>query len=185
MLNWKPESGEEYEDVQTRYLYEHSLTWLPEKLRLRRLWRGSRDSSRTPVQWTGGENAGFSTVKPWFTVNENYRAINCTAEEADAQSILNFYREAIRLRKALPVVRDGVYREHQRASGRLYVYTRENAKQRLLVVCSFTEKPVRFRAPKGYDLTAGKPVLQNYLDAPCAPDGFTTRPYEARVYLFE
>ena len=185
MINWRPESAEAYEDVQTRYLYAHSLTWLPEKLRLKRLWRGSRDSSRTPVQWTGGENAGFSTVKPWFSVNETYHTINCSAEEADAQSILHFYREAIRLRKSLPVVREGSYREYGALSGKLYTYTRESASQRLLVVCSFTEKPVRFRAPEGYDLSTGKLVLQNYMSAESRPDGFTTRPYEARVYLFE
>lgn len=178
MTNWRPESAEMYEDVQTR---NQCLNLKGDK-RLKRLWRGSRDSARTPVQWSVEKNAGFTTGEPWFYVNSNYPEINVAAQENDPDSVLNFYRKAIRLRKELPVVRHGSYREFYRHSGKLYVYTRETETQRLLVVCSFTEKPVRFRAPKGYRLSEMELLLQNY-DAQLDGNDFVTKPYETRVYL--
>ena len=178
MTNWRPESAEQYEDVQTR---NQALNLKGEK-RLKKLWRCSRDSARTPVQWSAEENAGFSTGKPWFFVNENYPQVNVAAQENDPDSLLNFYRKAIRLRKSLSVVQDGSYREFYRHSGKLYVYTRETARERLLVVCSFTEKPVRFRAPKGCRLDAMELLLENYSGA-LSGNGFVTQPYETRVYL--
>ena len=178
MTNWRPESADQYEDVQTR---NQALNLKGEK-RLKKLWRCSRDSARTPVQWSAEENAGFSTGKPWFYVNENYPQVNVAAQESDPDSLLNFYRKAIRLRKSLPVVQDGSYREFYRHSGKLYVYTRETAQQRLLVVCSFTEKPVRFRAPKGCRLDAMELLLENY-GGTLSGNGFVTQPYETRVYL--
>ena len=178
MTNWRPETADQYEDVQTR---NQALNLKGEK-RLKKLWRCSRDSARTPVQWSAEENAGFSTGKPWFYVNENYPQVNVAAQESDPDSLLNFYRKAIRLRKSLPVVQDGSYREFYRHSGKLYVYTRETARERLLVVCSFTEKPVRFRAPKGCRLDAMELLLENYGGA-LSGNGFVTQPYETRVYL--
>ena len=178
MTNWCPQSAEQYEDVQTRNQALH----LKGEKRLKKLWRCSRDSARTPVQWSAEENAGFSTEKPWFYVNENYPQVNVAAQEADPDSLLNFYRAAIRLRKSLPVVRDGRYREFYRHSGKLYVYARETAAERLLVVCSFAEKPVRFRAPKGYRLDRMELLLKNY-GAALSGNGFLAKPYETRVYL--
>ena len=181
MLNWRPEDPELYEDVQTRWQYAHAaLNQSPER-RLRRLWRASRDSARTPMQWTDGEHAGFSTVSPWFSVNENYKAINARQQEQDPDSILNFYRRAIALRKRLRVVRDGEYREFFPLSGRLYCYSRELPGQKLLVLCAYSEKPQKLRVPAGFDLSRAELVLRNY--AVLQPG--VLQPYETRVYLWE
>ncbi len=181
MLNWKPEDPEMYEDVQTRYTYAHSnLNKTPEE-RLKKMWRSSRDSARTLVQWDNTENAGFTTGTPWFYVNPNYKEINVAAQESDPNSLLNFYRKAVGLRKWLAVVRQGDYQEFDRMNPNLYLYAREMKGQKILVVCSFTEKQISFRAPKGFKLNSGKWILGNY------PEAFSTtlRPYEARVYLWE
>ena len=183
MTNWRPQRAEEYEDVQSRYHFEHMLPWLPEETRLKWLWRASRDSARTPMQWNAGKHAGFSDVTPWFSVNDNYRTINVAAQENDPDSLLNFYRRSIRMRKALSVVREGDYREYEKFSGSLYIYSRSSGSERLLVVCSFCERPVRFRAPKGFDLTQGRLILKNY-DGTLSGNGFVTRPFETRVYYF-
>ena len=180
MLNWKPSDPEMYEGVQTRYSYAHSNLNKPAQVRLEKMWRSSRDSSRTPVQWTDGENAGFSTGTPWFYVNENHPSINVAQQEADPDSILNFYRKAIALRKSLPVVRHGSYTEHFKCSSKIYCYSRQMEGQKLLVVCSFTDKNTRLRLPRGFDLASAKMVLCNYGDA----EGATLRPYETRVYLW-
>ena len=179
MLNWRPEDAEMYEDVQTRYNYAHSnLNKSPEK-RLHKMWRSSRDSARTPVQWDDTENAGFTTGTPWFYVNDNYKTINVAAQEKDPDSILNFYRRTIKLRKALPVVRHGQYREHFRLDMRRYVYSREMEGQKLLVICSFSDRPVKMKIPAGFDLSRAELVLQTHKDA-----GDTLQPYESRVYLW-
>ena len=181
MLNWKPSDPEMYEDVQTRYTYAHSNLNKPAQVRLEKMWRSSRDSARTPVQWTDGENAGFTTGTPWFYVNENYKSINVAQQDADPDSILNFYRKAIELRKSLPVVRHGSYTEHFPHSSKVYCYSRQMEGQKLLVVCSFTDKQTRLRMPKGFDLSTAKLVLCNYGDAGSA----VLRPYETKVYLWE
>ena len=181
MLNWKPEDPEMYEDVQTRWQYEHSaLKKTPEK-RLQRLWRSSRDSARTPVQWSAEENAGFTTGKPWFYVNQNYEKINVAQQENDPDSILNFYRKAIELRKSLPVVKEGSYRELLKLHPSIYCYAREMAGQKLLVVCSFSKGNTHFRLPRGFDPKTANLVLQNY---PHPAHNFL-QPYETRVYLWK
>ena len=178
MLNWRPESPEMYEDVQTRWQYEHSATGKSPDKRLQRLWRSSRDSARTPVQWDSSENAGFTTGEPWFYVNHNYGQINVAQQEEDPDSILNFYRKAIALRKKLSCVRDGNYIEHKKGSSKLYVYSRQNSRQRILVVCSFSGKKVRFTPPRDFPIDTARLPLCNYPD----PDPKVLRPYECRVY---
>lgn len=51
-----------------------------------------------------GKNAGFTTAdKPWFYINENYKEINVEAAEKDENSILNYYRKLLKLRKRIPL----------------------------------------------------------------------------------
>ena len=178
MLNWEPVDAGMYEDVQTRWQYAHTRG-NPEK-KLQKMWRCSRDSARTPVQWDATANAGFSEVKPWFYVNSNYPYINVAQQEKDPDSILNFYRRAIDLRKKLSCVRYGDYTEYDRNSDELYVYTRQDHRQRILVVCSFSKDKVKFKPPRGYHLEDADLVLQNYSD----PTEQTLQPYECRVYLW-
>ena len=104
------------------------------------------------------------------------------AEQDDPDSILNFYKKLLRFRKENEIVIYGSYKEYYPNSGELYVYEREYEGQRMLVVCSFTEKPVRFTAPEGMDLSKAQLVLQNY-DVVYNSNVFLTKPYETRVYM--
>ena len=180
MLNWQPQDPEMYEDVQTRWQYQHSATNKSPEKRLQRMWRSSRDSARTPVQWSDAENAGFTTGSPWFYVNQNYPQINVAQQEADPDSILHFYKKAIDLRKSLPVVKEGTYRELLKLHPSIYCYVREMEGQRLLVVCSFAKRNVHFRLPRGFDPKTATLVLQNY---PHPAHNFL-QPYETRAYLW-
>lgn len=144
----------------------------------------TRDNARTPVQWTGGENAGFTTGKPWFYINPNYKEVNAEKEMSDPNSLLNFYKKLIRFRKENEIVLKGDYKEYYPNSKDLYVYERTYNNQRMLVICSFTEKGVAFEAPEGYDLSKGVKVLGNYESEHICGNGFKTRPYEMRVYMF-
>ena len=146
---------------------------------------GSRENSRTPVQWNDGPYAGFSTVEPWFNLNPNYKEINVEASEADENSILNYYRKLLKFRKENEVAIYGDYKEHYKNSKQLFVYERNLDGVKLLVISSFTEDAVSFTAPAGIDLTKGELVLGNYQDSTINGNGFTTKPYETRVYLFK
>ena len=180
MLNWQPQDPEMYEDVQTRWQYQHSATNKSPEKRLQRMWRSSRDSARTPVQWSDAENAGFTTGSPWFYVNQNYPQINVAQQEADPDSILNFYKKAIGLRKSLPVVKEGTYRELLKLHPGIYCYVREMEGQKLLVVCSFAKRNIHFKLPRNFDPKTATLVLQNY---PHPAHNFL-QPYETRVYLW-
>ena len=182
MINWKPESIEQYRDVQTIYNYHTKYAKKTHAQRMAIEYRSSRDNARTPVQWDDTPNAGFTTAEtPWMDVNENYHDINVAQQLSDPDSILNFYKKAISLRKSLKSVRYGTYKEHFPLSPVLWCYTRELKCEKLLVICSYSDKPQDLRVPKGYDLSKGELILQNY-DSPIPG---ILQPYECRVYLFK
>ena len=66
-----------------------------------------RDGDRTPMQWTPGTNAGFTTGTPWLPIPDTYKTVNVETEVADFDSLLNWYKQLIELRKANEVVRSG------------------------------------------------------------------------------
>ena len=182
MINWKPESIEQYRDVQTIYNYHTKYAKKTHEQRIAIEHRSSRDNARTPVQWDDTANAGFTTAEtPWMDVNENYHDINVAQQLADPDSILNFYKKAIALRKSLRSVRYGEYKEHFPLSTTLWCYSRELKCEKLLVICSYSDKPQDLKIPKGYDISQGELILQNY-DSPIPG---ILMPYECRVYLFK
>lgn len=178
MTNIKLPSIEMYEDVATIHTYHSFHKHEPKEKRMQRIYRASRDSARTPMQWSGAEHAGFSVVKPWFYVNPNYPTVNVEREEEDPQSILNTYRRCLALRKSSRTLLFGSYREYDRRNRNLYVYERRLDRERYLIVCSFSEEEQEFRFPKGFDSEGAELVLCNYPEAKA--DG-VLRPYEARV----
>lgn len=185
MTNLRLPKVELYPDVSTQNAARIASHLLPRSAVLKLIQRGARDNARSPMQWSAEPYAGFSTVEPWFTVNENYREVNVAAQEDDPDSLLNFYRKLVRFRRDNPVVLYGDYREHDPKNKKLYVYERSYGAARLLVVCSFTAEQLRFDAPEGFSLDRSLQVLGNYEMNFVIANGFTTRPYELRVYLME
>ena len=178
MLNIALPSIDSYNDVASINMYRTFFRHQSEEKRMHRIHISSRDSARTPVQWDDTENAGFTTGTPWFHVNPNYRQINVAAEERDPDSILNFYRKALALRKSNDTLLFGTYREYQAWSNRRYVYERTYGSDRYLILISFSEREQRFRLPKGFDKSDLKLQLSNY---PTGEAG-VLRPYEAQVW---
>ena len=182
MINWKPQSIDQYRDVQTIYNYNTKYAKKTHEQRMAIEYRSSRDNARTPVQWDNTANAGFTTAEtPWMDVNENYHEINVAQQLQDPDSILNFYKKAIALRKELKAVRYGTYKDQFPLNPTLWCYTRETKCEKLLVMCSFSDKPQDVKIPKGYDLSQGELILHNYEDR--IPN--ILKPYETRVYLFK
>ena len=182
MINWKPQSIEQYRDVQTIYNYNTKYAKKTHEQKMAIEYRSSRDNARTPVQWDDTPNAGFTTAEtPWMDVNENYHEINVAQQLADPDSILNHYKKAIALRKSLKSVRYGEYKDQFPLSPTVWCYSRELKCEKLLVICSFSKKAQDLKVPKGYDLSKGELILQNYEN----PIPGILMPYESRVYLFK
>ena len=179
MTNIRLDSIEAYNDVASINAYHHFFKHQSKEKRMARVYRSSRDSARTPVQWSGDRYAGFSAVEPWFSVNPNYPTVNAAAEEADPQSILNFYRRCLSLRKHSDVLLWGDYREYQPWRRHIYMYERSFQGRRVLVVCAFSDRDQTYRLPKGYDPACLTPLLCNYSGDPVPG---RLRAYEAQVW---
>ena len=182
MLNIKLPRIEDYPDVMAQNNARILSRFLPKRTVLRLIQRSSRDSARTPMQWSAEANAGFSTGEPWMSVNGNYHDINVQAQENDPESLLNFYRRLLAFRKESPVALYGDYREHLPDSRDFFVYERRYQDERLLVICSFSAELRRFDAPESINLELWSLVLHNYGQNFIIENGFTARPYELRVY---
>ena len=100
MENIPFKSIDEVDDISTLDEYKVALdAGLTPEAALKAVARRSRDNARTPMPWTGEENAGFTAGTPWLRVNSNYTAINVEKETIDPNSVLNFYKKLIALRK--------------------------------------------------------------------------------------
>ena len=202
MTNIRLSSIDKYVDVSSITNYHtYHLKEDPMK-RLKRIHVSSRDSSRTPMQWDDSANAGFSPVKPWFYINRNYKQVNVAAEERDENSILNFYRKCLALRKSSKTLIYGDYTEYFPKDPNIFMYERSLENESYLIICSFSRLPVRAHKPEKFFGKRGQLVLCNYMDR--QSDVFSEsvigkfeyrlstyehrkgllRPYEVRVYRY-
>lgn len=163
MTNIALSSIDKYNDVAAKNAYNTFFLRDSVERRLERIHVSTRDSARTPVQWTDGPNAGFTTGKPWFYVNPNYSFINAQAEERDPLSILNFYRRCLALRKKSDTLLWGTYREYFRARKKIFMYERKHKGNRILVICSFFTEKTGYCLPRGYSWGGAKLLLDNYI----------------------
>lgn len=187
MTNITVDSVDEYKDVMTfnNYRLFKSLG-VSDKSFLKLSSKVNRENARTPVQWNSQKNAGFTTAdEAWFNINPNYNEINVEAAEKDPNSLLNWYRKLVAFRKENPIVIYGDFILHQKMSKKFFTYERNYQGKKLLVLLSFSDKNEYYKVPAGYDLSKGKLVLSNYTVTDLATNAFYSRPYEARVYLFE
>jgi alpha-glucosidase len=99
-----------------------------------------RDGCRTPMPWDATTHAGFSTGKPWLRVNPDYARVNVESERRDPNSLLNFYRQVLALRRASPALQRGSYRALDQSSD-VFAYERATADQRLLIALNFSSRP--------------------------------------------
>ena len=137
----------------------------------------ARDNGRTPFQWDTSINAGFTAGTPWLKVNPNYEVINAAAQDKDENSVLNYFRAAVKLRKENPVLVYGAYRLLDKNNPNVYAYVREQNDERILVLLNFQSTPASIDID--LDISQAKVLLGNYPDA--SLDG-NLKPYEAVVY---
>ncbi|HEY0971601.1 MAG TPA: alpha-amylase family glycosyl hydrolase [Gemmatimonadales bacterium] len=100
----------------------------------------SRDTARTPMQWTPGPNAGFSTVEPWLPLSITHRRTNVETQRGDPYSMLSLYRRLLQLRRIEPALSVGSYTPVPSPSNVL-AYVREADGRRFLVVLNLSHAP--------------------------------------------
>ncbi|NLH50923.1 MAG: DUF3459 domain-containing protein [Myxococcales bacterium] len=100
-----------------------------------------RDSARTPMHWTGGRYAGFSTVTPWLALAPNYRTHNVAVERDDPRSLLSHYRRLLRLRNSSPALKAGEMATVATADPAVYGYFRTAGAETILVLFNFAGEP--------------------------------------------
>ena len=164
---------EQYVDVEIHNLFrDWTAAGRSAESAMEAIWARGRDNARTPMQWTAGENAGFTTGKPWLNINPNHDTVNAEAALADPDSIFYHYQKLIALRKSLRVFRDGSFTLLCPEDENIFAYTRDTEEEHLLVVCNFTGTEQLFAVPQEYE--TAEALITNYQQK--AP---VLRPYEA------
>lgn len=138
----------------------------------------SRDNSRTPMQWTSGANAGFTSGKPWLRPT-SHDEINVEAEEREGQ-ILPFYRRLVQLRHDMPLIAEGTYEPFAREHESVYAFVREHEGQRLLVLNNFYSTETSLKIPA--DFATGSVLLSNYGQTELG-ETLTLAPYQTLAIL--
>ena len=180
MTTYPFESPEDFKDIESVNAYKEWCA--PGRLSHEQFWpcitAKSRDNARTPMQWENAPNAGFTKGTPWIAVNPNYKEINAKAETADKDSVFHYYKKLIQLRKEYPVIVYGKYELLLEDSEELYVYTRTLDKQKLLVVCSFSDQETKMAIPSAF---VGASCLIANRENIYEQETMTLQPYEAFV----
>ncbi len=109
-----------------------------------------RDNARTPMQWSDQPGAGFSESKPWIMVNPNYKTINVRKAYEDPDSILHFYRELIRLKTSSHALTYGEFHKQLWDHSQIFAYSREDEKERYLILCNMSDTLAEYQIPKGF-----------------------------------
>lgn len=152
-----------------------------EEAMMRYLRYKSRDNARTPFQWNDEENAGFTTGTPWIMVNPNYKEINAREQMVRADSVFNYYKKLIRMRKENEIIVYGSYDLLLPDDPELYVYTRTLGDEKLLVICNFYGNTREFELPEGWDPDRMELMIGNYEKRDTART-LEIRSYEAVVF---
>ncbi|ODQ79308.1 glycoside hydrolase family 13 protein [Babjeviella inositovora NRRL Y-12698] len=172
----------DYQDIDSTNYYkefkervggdEQKLSKLMENLAL-----VARDNARTPVQWDDSANGGFSTAKPWMRINDNYPEINAKSQINDPNSLLSFYKQVLKLRKAYKdLFIYGEFKVLDYENKNTFTFTKTQAGKTAYVVLNFTEEEQPFE-----QLADGK--LDLLVTNADKLEETKLSPYEGRIYL--
>lgn len=177
-----PLEMDEWKDFEAINDYQvlQDMLHLPRFLAKKVIQKMTRDHARTPMQWSGKEHAGFSEAAPWMKVNPNYRRINVEDELKKENSLIDFYKEIIRLRRDSSALTYGTFIPLDRQNPHVLSYLREDEGERCLVVVNLSGKKVSSSL-----LEAGSSswtcLIGNY-GSRDFQEKLTLHPYEALVF---
>ncbi|HLS61371.1 MAG TPA: alpha-glucosidase [Virgibacillus sp.] len=184
MTNVQFDSIDDYNDIAIKNLYQNEREAGKSHDEIMAIiWKNGRDNSRTPMQWSKDENAGFTTGKPWLKVNPNYQDINVEKALADEQSIYYYYQRLIQLRKKYDVLIYGRYELILEKHDHIYAYTRTLDDEQFVIITNLFAEEVIFSCPEELLSKTATLELSNYPHRDHNEgDQLNFKPYEARVY---
>ena len=183
MTNVKFNDINEYDDIRSINEYNQLINQgMSPKDALEHIWNTSRDNTRTPMQWDDSLNAGFSKSNPWIHVNPNYKYINVKEQLEDDDSILNFYKKMIKVKKSSECLIYGKYNLILEDDTNIFAYERILNDEKFLVICNLKSESSNYKYEK-LTLKYENLILSNYnVDAHKDLNNFELKPWEARLY---
>tara|TARA_R110002050_G_scaffold24260_7_gene64966 strand:+ start:10010 stop:11785 length:1776 start_codon:yes stop_codon:yes gene_type:complete len=182
MTNAYFDSIEDYRDIETIAEYEKvkiaggDLQQFIEDQKT----GGARDNGRTPMQWNTTANAGFTTGTPWLSVNKNYNQVNVASENKTPNSILNYFRKMVKLRKENPVLIYGAYHLLQAEHPDIYAYTRILNDKKMLILLNFSDHNSNINL-KEIETKEGT-LINNYESVDIENNKINLLPYQAVIF---
>ncbi len=181
MTNPNFESINEYKDIESINAYKNLIKkGYSEDEVLQILRFKSRDNSRTPMQWN--ENGGFTKGSSWIKMANNYKIINAKYEIEDEESIYNYYKKLINLRKEYDIISHGditpILKDHES----ILAYIREYKNQKLLVVCNFFAQNTEIDINQYIKNFKCKILIKNYCERDLSKS-MILKPYECFAIL--
>jgi glycosidase len=164
------------------YDLEKKVNGADEKSAIQKAALLGRDRNRTPMQWSDEPHGGFCPphVEPWLPVNPDFtRGINVKDQAGEPDSLINFYRRMLHVRKMNPALQTGEYREIKVANNEVSCYSRSNSQQELLVVLNMSDEPQNFTLP----YPVNHILLSNIKNGVLVQDSsLTLQPYQGVIY---
>ncbi|GMN11813.1 oligo-1,6-glucosidase [Croceitalea sp. MTPC9] len=184
MTNARFDSIDDYQDINTlnryRLLSQQNIS-LEDFIENEK--EASRDNGRTPMQWDNTINSGFSENNPWLKVNNNYKnGINVAEQEKNTNSVLNYFKKMVGIRKSHLGLVYGKYSLLLAGSEEVYAYTRTFESERYLVLLSFSETKTTAEID---EISFDKAILlisNDEAELEQVGSNFTLKPYQASVY---
>ena len=180
MTNPNFSSLEDYPDIDARQAYEllvKAQRKMSEEEFLRCVQNLGRDNGRTPMQWSGQKNGGFTAGEPWIKVNPNYQRINAQNQVGRPDTVFSYYQRLIRLRKTYEIITEGTYELLDAGCNTVWAYQRGWNRERLLVLANFSDQEACCPLAKNPEVTR-QILISNYDDVKSE----TLRPYEAVAF---
>ena len=147
------------------------------------LRKTSRDNSRTPMQWDGSANGGFTSgTRAWLAVNPNYKEINAARAVADPESVYHYFQKMIALRKKTPALIYGDFKDIDPENRSVFAYTRTLGAERYLVVLNLTSQALSYHLPAGIE--PGELLFGSEAESAAGTRERRLRPWDARIYRF-
>jgi alpha-glucosidase len=184
MTNVQFPTIEEYDDVATKNLYKLKREeGVSHKDIMEIIWSTSRDNSRTPMQWSSEEYAGFSKHTPWMGINPNYLDINVESQKKDTDSIYHFYKKMIELKKSGPILTYGTFDLVDEDNKQVFAYTRTLDDKKMVIITNLSAEEAVFEN-RVVELEHENLLLANYPVEEHEPTtSISLKPYEARLYI--
>ena len=183
MTNTKFNNIEEYNDVRAKSVYEDKIkSGRTIEEALRELNASSRDNTRTPMQWDSSKNGGFTVGNPWIKVNENYEDINVEKQLKDSNSVLNFYKNIIKVRKENECLIYGSYNLILKEDKNIFAYERILDDKKFLIITNLSNYDNTYSYNK-LNLRFSNLVISNYeVKEHKDINSMILKPWEARMY---